>query len=74
MINFGFRTSLGGNLIFFVSPGTDKILRISKLSIYIQNAPPKIFLEQFELCFYCTKDIGEVMKFHKLGNKSFETD
>ena len=57
---------------FFNSPGTTKISRSLKLSVYINVVLLINFPEQFELCFYF--NIREVIKFYNLGDKTFETD
>ena len=63
---------LGEKFTFFNSLGTTKFFRNFKLSVYVNVILLINFPEQFELC--SASNIGEVIKFHNLGDKTFETD
>ena len=64
--------SLMGEKFFFSnSLGTTKISTSFKLSVYTRVVLLINFPEQFN--YASTSNIGEVMKFYNLGNKTFET-
>ena len=62
---------LGEKFTFFNSFGTTKIFKSLRLSVYINVFLLINFPEQFE---YSASNIREVIKFHNLGDKTFETD
>ena len=70
-LKFGPCRSLGGKPHFFVSLGIAEILGFSELSIYSE-----VVLKPFynTLNYASTANVEEVMKFHKPGDKTFETD
>ena len=60
------------NLTYFVSLGIAEISRCFKLSIYSEVFLLKTFFSTWN--YASTLNIGEVVKFYNLGNKTFETD
>ena len=62
----------GRTLLFFVSLGVAEIFGFSELSVYTEVFLLKTFPQRFQ--YASIANIEEVMKFHNLGDKTFETD
>ena len=69
--NFENAKALKRNVHFFNSLWTTKISAIFKLS---NSCCPSLKTSQNNLNYASTLNIGEIMKFYNLGNKTFETD